>query len=303
MISRTLLRFVACFTVFAGIVTDVSAQTAPADPVLVVHGACGSSNEGDCTAAVSRRELDDLAGILAPGTEATPDVRRHLAKSYADVLAFSNAAKELGLDQSSEYQTTMRWLQAKTLADLLRRRLESESSRVTDAEIGEYYRRRLPQFQVVSLRRLVLPKNNFRAEDRQKFEQLAERTACGLRERVRAGEDLDRLQREGFQALGLSGLPPSTEVGTRRRSELPPEVSEEIFSLGPRDVSKVENEPYSFVIYRIDSKWTLAQEQVREEIVHEVAKQKLEHALKSITGNIRMDWNDKYFGTGEDTVR
>ena len=67
---------------------------------------------------------------------ARPGPIEFFAKNYADVLAFSAAARDLGLDQSSEYQTTMRWLRERTLAGLLRRRLESESTAVTGAEIG-----------------------------------------------------------------------------------------------------------------------------------------------------------------------
>ena len=143
----------------------------------------------------------------------------------------------------------------------------------------------------------MLPKNNFAADDRQKFEQDAQRIAADLRERAAHGEDLERLQKEAYEALGFSGLPPATDVGNRRRANLPAEVSEEIFSLRPGEVSKVENETYSFVIYKVEAKRTLPQEQVREEITREVAKEKLERALKSITGNIRTELNEKYFGT------
>ena len=244
---------------------------------------------------VSRQQFDDLLSILSPAGEAAPGVKSGLAKTYAEVLALESAAKGLGLDNSTRYQSTMRWLEAKTLADLLRRRLENESHTVTDAEMEACYEKRLREFEAVRLRRLVLPKSNF-VVDRPKSEQDVQRVAAGLRERAVHGEDLERLQKDGYEAVGFSGLPPSTRVGNRRRTEIPSAVSEEVFSLRPGQISAVENETYSFVIYKVEAKWTLPLEQVREEIVREVAKEKLERALKSITGNVRTELNEQYFG-------
>jgi bifunctional DNA-binding transcriptional regulator/antitoxin component of YhaV-PrlF toxin-antitoxin module len=191
----------------------------------------------------------------------------------------------------------MRWLQVKALADLLRRRLEKESGTVSEAEVEAYYREQLPRFEEVKLRRVVLPRNNFAVNDKQKFEHDIQRIAAELRERAAHGEDLERLQKEGYESLGFSGLPPVTDVGNHRRVNLPSEVREELFSLQPGEVSKVENETYSFVIYKVEAKWRLSSEQVREEITRELAKQKLERAFKSITGTIRTELNEKYFGT------
>jgi hypothetical protein len=58
----------------------------------------------------------------------------------------------------------------------------------------------------------------------------------------------------------------------------------------------VEKEPYSFVVYKVDAKWTLPEERVREEISREIVKQKLETALQSVTEGIRTDLNENYFG-------
>jgi parvulin-like peptidyl-prolyl isomerase len=279
-----------------------SAPLAPGDPVLFIRGVCRASkgeslNSDNCTVAVSRQEFEELMKIVSPRGQMAPAVMNRFAKSYGELLAFDSAARESGIDKSPQYQETMRWLEAQTLADLLRRRLEKESGSVSEAEAEAYYRGQLPQFEEVRLQRLVLPKNNFAATDRQRFEQDAQRIAAELRERAVHGEDLERLQKEGYEALSFSGLPPATEVGNRRRANLPPEVGEDIFSLRPGEVSKVENETNSLVIYKVEAKRTLLKEQVRDEINREVSKQKLERALKSITGEIRTELNEKYFRT------
>ena len=192
---------------------------------------------------------------------------------------------------------TMRWLQARTLADMLRRRLQKESGRVSEAESAAYYRERIQQFEEVKLKRLVLPKNTFAADDRQQAEQAAQRIAADFRERAARGEDFPRLQKEAYEMLGFSGLPPATDMGNRRRASLPVGVIEEIFSLRPGEISKVEDETHSFVIYKVEAKRALPEEQVKDEITREVAKEKLERFLRAITERVRTELNETYFGT------
>jgi hypothetical protein len=143
----------------------------------------------------------------------------------------------------------------------------------------------------------VLPKTNFAAADLQAFEENAKRVAAGLRERAARGEDPDDLQREGYAALGFIGLPPATQVGMRRRADLPAEAADEVFSLRPGETSRVESETFSFVIYKVDARSTRPLDQVRQEIAREIARQKLDRALQAITGHLRTEWNEKYFGS------
>jgi parvulin-like peptidyl-prolyl isomerase len=224
-------------------------------------------------------------------------MKRDVAMTYAELLAFSDAARDSGIDNSPQYRETMHWLELKLLAELFHRRLEKEFSAVPDAEIERYYREQISQFEEVKLRRLVLPRTNFAAADRRKFEQEARHIAANFRERAASGQDLDALQEKAYEALGFTGQPPATSVGNRRRSSLPSEVSEEIFSLKPGQVSKVQKETSSFVIYKVEAKRALPQEQVREEIRSLISRQKLERALKAITANISAELNEEYFGT------
>lgn len=280
------------------------ASLAPEDPVLFVYGACsdaGKVSTDGCAVTLSRQEFDNLISTLSPGQRVTPTMRNRLARTYAELLALDAAARELGIDNSPEYHTTMRWLQAKTLADMLRRRLEKESSMVSEAEIAAYYREQLQRFEEVKLSRLVLPKNKFGADDQQKAEQAAQRIAADIRERAAHGEDFPRLQKEAYDMLGFSGLPPATDMGNRRRASLPAGLVEEIFSLQPGEVSKVEDETHSFVIYKVEVKQTLPEEQVKEEITREVAKEKLERSLRAITERVRTELNETYFGEGEES--
>jgi hypothetical protein len=265
-----------------------SESLAPGEPVLAIHGVCD-----DCTVAVSKKQFDLLLGVLFAGGS---NSKMRLAQSYADVLASAHAARQLGLDDSPEYQASLQWLQEKTLADMLRRRLEKESEAVSDSEIEGYYREHSSRFEEVQLRRLVVPKSNLAAPDVDAFQARAREVAAALRERAARGEYLNQLQKECFEKLGFSGLAPATDAGNRRRAGMSPEVSDRVFSLQPGEVSPVQDEAYSFVIYKVEAKRKLPLEQGRGEIVTEVAKAKLKQALASITTNVWMELNEKYFG-------
>lgn len=281
---------------------EPAAPVAPSDPVLTIHGTCSSSESpvpadaNGCTVLVKRQQFDDLMKIVAPGAQVTTASKQRFAKTYADLVAFESAARKSGIDNAAQFREAMEWLRLRTLADLYRRSLEKESSAVSQQEIDEYYHQNLPQFEEIKLRRILLPRNSFADPDKQEFEKKALQTANEIRRRASKGEDLDQLQKEAYLALGFNALPPASEVGNRRRASLAPEVSEAIFATPPGEVSPVEKEAYSFVIYKVEAKATLPEPQVREEIKREITKQKLETALKSVTADVRTDMNDKYFG-------
>jgi len=279
-----------------------SATAAPSDTVLTIHGICSlegnllSASAEDCTVVVQRQQFDSLLKVAAPGGQATPAARRSLAKTYATLLAFEIAAQRAGIESSAQFRESMEWSRLRMLADLYRRNLEKETSAVSEHEIDDYYNQHVSEFEEVKIRRMLVPKNAFAGADRQESEKRALEVATDLRERAANGEDPDQLQKETYIAAGFNSIPPTTEVGTRRRSSLPSEVRDDVFALGPGELTKVEREAYSFVIYKVDAKNTLPKEKVRGEIAREIAKQKLDAALQSVTGSVRADLNDDYFG-------
>jgi len=235
--------------------------------------------------------------VVAPDGQATANMKQVFARNYGEILALTTAATESGVDDLPEYRETMQWLRVKTLAEVFRRRLQKESNIVTDAELDAYYSEQLSRFEEVKLSRVLLPRSDFAVTDQQAFDLNAQRIAVEVRERAAKGEDLDTLQKEAYQALGFDAHPPVTSVGNRRRANLSSAAADEVFSLQPGEVSQVLKETYSYVIYKVEAKWTLPEKQVREEIRRDISKQKFEQALRTITDNIRTEFNPTYFGT------
>lgn len=280
-----------------------ASSMASADPVLTIHGVCPSYGNAPsagtdrCATVVTRQEFDELMRLLAPGAKITAAMRQNAAQMYAELLAFETAAGKAGIADSAEFQARMRLLRMRTLADSYRRSLEKQYGAPSGLEVDEYYRRESARFEEAQLRRIVLPRNNFTATNKEEFEKKAQQVAEGLRERAAAGEDMDQLQREAYTSLGFSGVPPTTAIGNLRRAGLLAEVREDVFGLKAGQVSKVEKEPYSFVIYKVEARRLLPKEMVADEISRELAKQKIENVIKSVTGAIHSDLNEKYFGS------
>jgi parvulin-like peptidyl-prolyl isomerase len=70
----------------------------------------------------------------------------------------------------------------------------------------------------------------------------------------------------------------------------------DVFSLQPGEVSPLETETKSYVIYKVASKETLKEAQVKAEIIREIAQQKYRDALKAVMDSAHADFNEQYFG-------
>lgn len=288
--------------------TPSSPGTAPAvaagDIVLTIHGVCAlppnllASKAGDCTVVVNRQQFDGMVKIVSPSGQMTPAAKQGLAKTYRDMLAFEAAAVKSGIDHSPQTLEALEWLRVRALGDLYRRGVEA--GKASDEEIEEYYQQHLAQFEELKLSRMVAPKNNLAGGDQKEFQKKAQQLASEFRARAASGEDLDQLQKQLYAALGLSATPPATGIGNRRRAGFTPEVSGQVFSLRPGEVSAVLEEPYNFVIYKVETKRTLPEDRAKDEITREIAKQRREAALKAATSGVSADLNEKYFGVAKE---
>jgi hypothetical protein len=123
--------------------------------------------------------------IVAPESKINANTRRSVALMYAELLAFEKAARESGIENSPDFQETLRLVRLRTVADLYRHSLEKKFGMPSREKVDEYYRHETPRFEEVKLRRIVLPKNNFTAINKEEFEKKAFQLAGDLRERAR----------------------------------------------------------------------------------------------------------------------
>jgi len=142
----------------------------------------------------------------------------------------------------------------------------------------------------------LIPRTPGDTDEAKRSDKKALEVANTARERAANGEDPDLVQKDAYSALGLSS-PPITNLGANPRSNFPTEETDELFSLVSGQVSKVETEGASYVIYKIASKETLSEDSVKDEISRQIAQSKYDEAMRSINESAKPEFNEAYFGS------
>lgn len=249
-----------------------------------------------CKTVVTKAQFEKILDAVNPGTQpVAPAMRRNLGQTYVDLLTFSQAAHKAGIDKDPNFNEYMRLLRMKALQDFYRRKLEKEDRNPPESEIEAYYKQNIQKYEQIKLGRIFIPAKNPSAANKDDWEKKAAQEASDIHDRAVKGEDLEKLQKEAYTTLGLTISPPATNTGNRRRGMLAPSEEKELFDLKAGDVSQVEQEPAGYIIYKVDSKETLPEAQVKDEISRELFRQKMESQLKSVNASVHADFNDQYF--------
>jgi parvulin-like peptidyl-prolyl cis-trans isomerase-like protein len=285
-----------------GISVDSASAVEDTEPVITIRGLCAqvpgrSGKPGNaCTKQITRKDFERLMRALNPGGQSvSSNGRQNLAQAYVEALAFEDAARKAGTEDTEEFREVMFWVRLRTVADLYRRNLQEKYRAPGAEEIDSYYQQHLASFERVHLLRILVPRENFSGGDKTEFDKKALAAAQAARTRVVNGEALEQIQKDVYTGLGLN-LPPSTDLGTYQRADFMEKEAADVFSLQPGEVSPLETEVKSYVIYKVASKETLTEAQVKEEIIREIAQQKYRDAVKAVMDSAHADFNERYFG-------
>ena len=280
----------------------------PEDAVITLRGVCPTSGtaaqekDASCKRVVSRREFEFLANsINLGGKPISMAARQNLAKSYAEYLVYEQPAKKAGVEDSAQYREIMRWLRLRMLTDLLREQINQEYRTPSDAEVARYYQENVEEFERVHVVRIMVPRNlRLPGEetvevDKQERDKKLLAVASEARQRALKGDDPEQIQKDAYSGLGLNA-PPVTDLGEQGRKDFIAEESAELFSLKAGDVTKVETELASYLIYKVVGRETLPESEVKEQISREIARRNIEKANQAITQSVQPEYNEKYFG-------
>jgi hypothetical protein len=272
------------------------------EPVITIRGLCaeggGSSGKpgNSCSKQITRKDFERLMHALNPGGQTvSPNGQQNLAQAYVEALAFEEAARKAGTEDTEEFREVMFWVRLRTVADLYRRNLQEKYRTPAPEEIDSYYQQHLASFDRVHLLRILVPRENFSGGDKNEFDKKALAAAQAARTRAVNGEALEQIQKDVYSGLALEG-PPATDLGTYQRTDFIEKEAADVFSLQPGEVSPLETEIKSYVIYKVASKETLKEDQVKADIIHEIAQQKYRDALKTVMDSAHADFNEQYFG-------
>lgn len=289
---------------------DTASAVTAAQPVITVKGVCATparkpaagapakpAAAAPCTTIVTKAQFEKLLNAISPSSQAVaPAMRRNLAQAYVELLAYAQAATKAGVDKDPKFVEVLHLMRMRALADIYRRDLEEKYRTPPPTEIQSYYNQNLSRYEEIKLSRIFIPAKNTSAQNKDDWEKKAAQVANDIHDRAAKGEDLEKLQKEAYTTLGLTIAPPNTVVGTRRRGMLAPQEEQELFALKPGDVSKLEQEPAGYIIYKLESKQTLPLDQVKDEISRELFRQKFDGQVKAVTSGVQAEFNDQYFG-------
>jgi parvulin-like peptidyl-prolyl cis-trans isomerase-like protein len=289
---------------------EMLAPVSPSDPVLTVHGLCpadtgASSNAAvpttnDCVIKVTKEQFDKLINAFnGTNQPVTPAMRRQFGQAYVDILTFSEAAKAAGLENSPTFTEVLRVIRLKTLGDFYRTQLLEQSRNPSQQEIEAYYKENESKYEGAKLSRIYLPKNipdpQATAEKKEAYQKKAAELVEEIQARAAKGEPIDKLQKEAYTTLGIGAAPPSTDLSTARHGVFPPKLDQEIFSHKAGEVFRADD-ANGYMIYRVESRQTIPLESVKEEIVREIGRRKMEEKIKELTAPVHTDYNEGYFG-------
>jgi hypothetical protein len=289
---------------------EAPAPVPPDQPVLTVRGVCPAEtavaskpsvpSTQDCKVTMTRQQFDTLVNAFNPTNQPVPQAaRRQLGQAYVELLTLSEAAKAAGVENTPAFAEVMRVIRLKTLSDFYRTQLSEQFRNPPQQEIEDYYKSNAAKYEGAKLDRIYVPRNSpdaqAAAEQKEAFQKKAQQLADDLQARAAKGEAMEKLQKEAFTTLGITAPPPTTDLNIARHGVFPPKLDQEIFAHKAGEVFR-SDDGNGYMIYRVESREPVPLETVKEEIVREISRRKMEEKMKELNAPVHAEFNDSYFG-------
>jgi len=281
--------------------TVPNAKLAPTDPVITIHGLCsGAANakakDATCNTIVNKQQFEGVMnGLNALGAPLLPVQRRAVAEGYATTLLNYEEAKKAGVDKDPRFAEVMRLARMRAMGDMYKAMQQEKASKVSPQEIQTYYKNNLDNLEELALRRVTMPRYNRANLKDEVFATKAQKVASDIHDRMAKGEDLDILEKEAFDTLGVKD-PPTTKMGPIRRGAYAPDQEKQIFALKPGEVTAVIEQPSAFIIFKLERRDMPTLEQAKNEITRILIKQHMDQQEQARSKAIHVDYNEQYLG-------
>jgi hypothetical protein len=279
-------------------------------PVITIQGLCPAvttpatnaavPSTKECSMVMTREQFGNLVkSFNTTNQPVSMAERRKLAESYVDILTYAEAAKSADLENSPAFVEIMRVLRLRTLADLYLNGLAEQFRNPTQAEIEAYYQANQAKFESAKLGRIYIPKSSpdvqAPLEQKNAYPQKAAAVADDMQARAAKGEPIDKLQKEAYTTLGINVIPPNTEMNVQRHGVLPAKLDQAVFSHNPGDVFRGDD-ANGFLIYHVDQKAPAPLETVKEEVLRDMLRTKMDEKIKELKTPVHATLEEKYFG-------
>jgi parvulin-like peptidyl-prolyl isomerase len=283
-------------------------EVAPGDTVITIHGLCGSQKPetGPCIRAITRAQFEPLLRIaLINSATATSAIPRSIAEGYVNDLIYADAAEKAGIDKDARLPGVMMLVRQRALGDLYRLKEDEKARGISKEGIEAYYQKNPADFEELTLTHISVPRQRPRTPSDADFEAKAKRLAYELQGRAIAGEDMEKLQKEVYQTLGLQSpyanyeaqgikTPPVSSLKPIRRGEIEQKTETEVFALKPGEFTSVREFPSAYVIYKLESRRMIPLEEVTAEISTKIFQQNMAKLMGAFA-SVQVHYNERYF--------
>jgi PPIC-type PPIASE domain len=275
------------------------------DAAITIHGLCSGPQsvkikaDPACSTVVTKQQFEVVVNALnAIGPPLLAAQRRAVAEGYATTLLNYEAARKAGVERDPRYAEVMRLARMRAMADMYNAQMQEKSRKVTPEAIEAYYKENIAKFEELTLQRVTLPRYNSANLKDEEFAGKASKIAQGIHDRAVNGEDLDKLQKEVFEELGVKN-PPSTKMGPVRRGMYAADQEKQIFALQPGELTAVIEQPSALIIFKLEARATASLEKSKDEISRILTKQNLEKQEQVKNNSYQIDYNEEYTGPAQ----
>ncbi len=269
-----------------------AASVGPNDSVITLEGAC-KSGEKDCVSSISREQFEKMAEAVKPGM--TTEMKRSFAAQYAKILAFSDQARALNLEDTERFQEIMKFVKSQILVEALNEYYSNQYSHPTDQQIDDYYKQNGRKFLEANLIRVIIPSQPAAASIKKPAADEQKAYVDKIRQQWVGGADPATLQKEAFTRMGLTSSVPDINLKDHTIGMIPPD-QQGVFDLKPGEISQPFTDAGASFIYKMVSEQEKPLSSVKGEIAKTLHDQQMRDKIQELTESVKPKLNDAYFG-------
>jgi hypothetical protein len=270
-----------------------AANVKAGDAVITLDGACKTGTESGCVNSVSRSQFEQVSNAVKPGM--TTDSRRNFAMQYAQVLAFSDQARALGLENEQRFKDILMFVKDQLLVQSLNQYWSDKFENQPDEKIEEYYKQNSRKFLQGTFQRIIMPNQPAAAEVTKPTEAEEKAYVEKVRQQWVAGADPTTLQKEALSRMGLNGSVPDVNLKDQTPTMFP-EAHQSIFDMKPGEISQPFNDAGASYLYKMVSESEKPLSEVKAQIARTLHDQMMRDKIKEIQDSVKPVLNEAYFG-------
>jgi len=272
---------------------ESAASVKSTDAVITLAGACKDSTQNGCVKTVTREQFEQMANAVKPGM--TTDARHNFALQYGKILAYSDQARALGLENTPRFQEVLKFVTNQLLVEALNEHYSKEYENQPDQKIEEYYKENSSKYREADLQRIIVPSQPAAAEVKKPTDEEQKAYVDKLRQQWVAGGDPATLQKEAFARMGLTGSAPDVNLKNYVPGMIPPD-QDRVFSMKAGDISQPFTDTGASYIYKMVSEKQKPLSDVKQQIAKMLHDQMMREKIQELTDAVKPELNEAYFG-------